>query len=78
MQHECKQGRGKGQCSGVRRKRRRIGSVSECICYNCGTMIPHRRGVPCFEERCPKCGVSMERKKTSRSKRYTGIWYAYL
>lgn len=66
------------QCSRVRKRRRKIGSVSECICFNCGTRIPHKRGVPCFEERCPKCGITMEKAKHFNSRKRIGIWYAYL
>jgi len=28
----------------------------------CAERIPHRPGVPCREERCPKCGVVMLRE----------------
>jgi YesN/AraC family two-component response regulator len=32
-----------------------------CICPYCGTKVPYYSGIPCFEERCPKCGTSMRR-----------------
>ena len=30
-----------------------------CICVNCNTRIPHLRGVPCRDNRCPNCGKIM-------------------
>jgi len=38
-----------------------LGPGGECVCPNCGTKIPHQRGVPCYEHRCPKCGQAMAR-----------------
>ncbi len=39
-----------------------MGSGGYCICVACGTRTPHRRGVPCREERCPNCGKVMLRE----------------
>ncbi len=36
--------------------------VGNCVCPECGTTVPHRWGVPCNEEVCPKCGASMVRQ----------------
>ena len=34
-----------------------MGKGGECICPKCTTSVPHQRGVPCQEERCPECGA---------------------
>ena len=47
-------GAGRGAEAGTGRMRgKRRGAASECICPQCGWRLPHRRGIPCFEERCP-------------------------
>jgi len=33
-----------------------------CICINCGTIVPHKPGNPCREQKCPKCGRAMLRE----------------
>lgn len=30
-----------------------------CICVHCNTRIPHERGIPCRQNKCPKCGRIM-------------------
>lgn len=61
------QGVGGGQgmgAGGGRRGRmggRGLGPDGECVCPQCGERTPHRRGVPCFEQKCPKCGTAMVR-----------------
>jgi len=38
------------------------GFPSNCICPNCGLIVPHERGIPCFQTKCPRCGSPMTRK----------------
>jgi len=33
-----------------------------CVCPDCKTVIPHKRGIPCFQTTCPNCGKFMTRK----------------
>jgi len=41
-----------------------LGPGGECICSNpgCGQTVPHQRGVPCYQMKCPKCGSPMTRR----------------
>ncbi len=50
-------GRGQGRGGGA------YGVSGECICAKCGTITKHRQGVPCTEEKCPKCGHVMARRE---------------
>jgi hypothetical protein len=36
------------------------GSGENCICPHCLTVVPHKIGKACFDERCPKCGTPMQ------------------
>lgn len=38
-----------------------MGSGGDCVCPKCKTVVPHKRGVPCQEEHCPKCDAKMLR-----------------
>ena len=61
-------GRGPGNRTGSRRGSRGrgdglgAGPGGSCICPDCGEKVPHQQGVPCYEQRCPKCGIAMTRE----------------
>ncbi len=40
----------------------RMGSMGNCICPKCGFKTNHKRGVPCQDEKCPKCGAKLLRE----------------
>jgi len=40
-----------------------LGPSGECVCPSCGTKAPHQRGVPCYKQKCPKCGQMMTRTR---------------
>ncbi|NLN60371.1 MAG: hypothetical protein GX147_06655 [Deltaproteobacteria bacterium] len=40
------------------------GSGGFCVCPQCGKKEPHEQGMPCFQRRCPDCGVNMIRERT--------------
>ena len=33
-----------------------------CVCPSCGAKSAHSLGLPCFEQKCPKCGTAMVRE----------------
>jgi len=35
------------------------GGTAECVCSKCGEKVPHQRGCPCVQIKCPKCGSRM-------------------
>ncbi|PIY25376.1 MAG: hypothetical protein COZ11_05520 [Deltaproteobacteria bacterium CG_4_10_14_3_um_filter_51_14] len=49
-------GRGRGMGGG-----RGMGPGGDCVCPACNEKVPHTRGVPCFEMKCPKCGAALTR-----------------
>ncbi len=49
-------GGGRGRMGG-----KGLGLGGECVCPQCGEKTPHQRGIPCFEQKCPKCGTAMTR-----------------
>ncbi|MDQ7825368.1 MAG: hypothetical protein RDV48_21385 [Candidatus Eremiobacteraeota bacterium] len=40
-----------------------LGPPGTCRCPQCGTEVPHQRGVPCLSLQCPKCGTLMVRSQ---------------
>ncbi len=32
-----------------------------CVCPKCGYKVEHQVGVPCYQQKCPKCGSPMTR-----------------
>ena len=56
-------GRGIGRAAG---SRGRMGGTAEgpggtCICPKCKTTATHKIGIPCTQQKCPKCGTKMTR-----------------
>ena len=38
-----------------------LGPDGDCVCPDCETRVSHQQGVPCFNQKCPKCGSPMTR-----------------
>ena len=38
------------------------GPGGNCMCPDCGHTVPHERGTPCLELKCPRCGAYMTRQ----------------
>lgn len=60
-------GTGRGMGSGAGRGRLNgnkpgAGPSGNCVCPGCGFQISHAAGQPCYEQKCPKCGLKMVRK----------------
>ena len=49
-------GMGRGRMGGFG-----LGPSGECVCPKCGFRVPHQRGIPCFQHKCPQCGTPMVR-----------------
>ncbi|MCX5804101.1 MAG: hypothetical protein NTU69_11340 [Proteobacteria bacterium] len=54
-------GRGTGAAGKGRMGGRGLGLGGECVCPQCGTRAPHKRGIPCYKQKCPKCNTPMTR-----------------
>lgn len=39
-----------------------LGPGGTCVCNNCGYTEAHSVGVPCFNKKCPKCGITLSRR----------------
>lgn len=48
-----------GRMSGTRAG---AGPEGYCVCPDCGEKVPHKRGIPCINVSCPKCGTKMVRE----------------
>ena len=46
--------RGRGSSQGV---------GGNCVCPSCGATVPHERGIPCTDVKCPECGSQMTRQR---------------
>ena len=60
----CGRGAGAGRGKGMGNARRggtAGGSqiVKNCVCPSCGKKVPHQRGNPCNEIKCPECEVTL-------------------
>jgi uncharacterized protein (DUF983 family) len=45
-----------------RKSRHDMGEGGYCICPKCGERMIHKRGIPCQDEKCSKCGAKMLRE----------------
>jgi hypothetical protein len=52
-------GAGAGRMGGTRPG---AGPSGDCVCPKCGQTVPHQPAVPCFQVKCPTCGISMVRQ----------------
>jgi Pyruvate/2-oxoacid:ferredoxin oxidoreductase delta subunit len=55
-------GRGRGRLRGYG-----LGPAGYCFCPQCGIKVSHQRGVPCNQERCPKCNGRLIRQNINQS-----------
>ncbi|MCX7765276.1 MAG: hypothetical protein N2246_01010 [Candidatus Sumerlaeia bacterium] len=67
-----RQSGGTGKARGQYRRRKRLGqgqssressSVINCLCPNCGTVVPKQPAIPCRQISCPTCGTLMMRER---------------
>ena len=59
-------GGGRGMGRGMGAGRGRMGGIAagpsgECVCPKCGATASHQIGIPCTQQKCPKCGQAMTR-----------------
>ena len=38
-----------------------LGPDGDCVCPKCNTRAVHQRGIPCYKQKCTKCGSQMTR-----------------
>ena len=63
---------GFGQGHGLGHGQGGLGPSGNCICSNCGYKMPHQPGVPCSQQKCPKCGTAMVREGAYHDKLIKG------
>jgi hypothetical protein len=56
-------GTGRGMGGGGTGRGSGVGPGGSCVCPACGEKVPHQRGVPCYDLKCPKCGAGMVREQ---------------
>ena len=47
-----------------------MGPGGNCICPKCEKVMPHERGTPCQEQRCPRCNAKLLREGSQHHKLY--------
>jgi len=52
----------KGRFTGEVKEAAGRGPEGNCICEKCGYKIPHQRGVPCSDLKCPNCNLNLKRE----------------
>ena len=52
----------KGRFAGGVKEAAGRGPEGNCICEKCGYKIPHQRGVPCSDLKCPTCNINLKRE----------------
>ena len=52
-------GGGRGRMGG---NRPGAGPSGNCVCPNCGKIVSHQQGTPCYGIICPQCGSQMMRE----------------
>ena len=57
-------GRGAGRGAGRGRMNgpAAAGPGGQCVCPKCGATASHKIGIPCYKQKCPKCGSPMTRE----------------
>lgn len=48
---------------GKNRKNFGLGVTGKCVCPKCGYSEEHKRGIPCYEVKCPKCNFPLTREE---------------
>ncbi len=57
-------GMGRGRGAGGRGRMNggfAAGPSGNCVCSKCGHTEAHQTGIPCYQQKCPKCGSPMTR-----------------